>query len=276
VVVVVVAIAIAVSLELRRALHHLAQLVQLVQRVVDEAIPLPSPRLVPDALEDVLHMVEPLAQHALVHHDRVVGKCGEGDQKCQGNGDGSHVQLLRSGFRFADMTQGGLDGFTGRQDMAGSNWEEQFKTFLKRAGDDLKRMGDDIRTEAERLITEVKDPERQEKMREGIREAGHWARRAANDVADMVEKGAQKAEVAFRKFTQTQEEERREEAAPPTPRAPPTASRPEPKRRAATPAAKKKASAGPKKSPPTRAATAKKKPARSAATKKSIGRKPKE
>jgi hypothetical protein len=156
--------------------------------------------------------------------------------------------------------------------MAGSIWEEQFKVFLKRAGDDLKRMGEDIRTEAQRLVTEMKDPERQEKMREGLRDVGTWARRTANDVADLVEKGAQKAETAFRNLADHQQAEHRE-AEPPreAPRPPPTASRPEPSARATPAGARKKAAPRKTVGP---APTKKKAGSRTTAPKKSIGRKP--
>lgn len=161
--------------------------------------------------------------------------------------------------------------------MANSNWEEQFKVFLKRAGDDLKRMGEDIRTEAGRLATDLKDPERQKKMREGLQDVGQWARRTANDVADLVEKGAQKAEVAFRNLSEQQQKApAKDEPSRETKRSSPTASRPETTARPAPAGAAKKAAprktVGPKK--PAASSAAKKKPARSAAPKKSIGRKP--
>ena len=77
------------------------------------------------------------------------------------------------------------------------NWDEQFKRFLKRAGEDLKQMGEDIRGEAQKLIAQVQDPKKQEKVREKAREIGVWARQTASDVADLVEKGAAKAEEAI-------------------------------------------------------------------------------
>ncbi len=85
--------------------------------------------------------------------------------------------------------------------MAQSGWDDQFRIFLKRAGDDLKRMGEDIRTEATRLISQVQDPEKQEQMKARAKEVGVWARQAATEVADLVEKGAQKAETALKNFS---------------------------------------------------------------------------
>jgi hypothetical protein len=82
-------------------------------------------------------------------------------------------------------------------------WEEQFKAFLRRAQEDLKRMGQDVRDEAQKLIGQVQDPNTQHKVREGLRELGTWARRAAEDVTGLVEKGAGRAENAFRNFTGT-------------------------------------------------------------------------
>jgi hypothetical protein len=80
-------------------------------------------------------------------------------------------------------------------------WEDQFKAFLKRAQDDLKRMGQDIRDEAQKLVGQMQDPSTQHKVKEGLREIGSWARRTAEDVAGLVEKGADRAEHAFRNFT---------------------------------------------------------------------------
>ncbi|MEW6433644.1 MAG: transcriptional regulator [Myxococcota bacterium] len=82
--------------------------------------------------------------------------------------------------------------------MGDSAWDLKVKAFLKKTGEDFKRFGKDVRAEAQRLMTEVKDPERQAKLREGLREVGHWARKAAEDVATVMETGVKKAEDAFR------------------------------------------------------------------------------
>jgi hypothetical protein len=82
-------------------------------------------------------------------------------------------------------------------------WEDQFRSFLKRAQDDLKRMGQDIRDEAQKLAGQIQDPNTQVKVREGLKDLGAWARRTAEDVAGLVEKGADRAEHAFRNFTGT-------------------------------------------------------------------------
>ncbi len=198
---------------------------------------------------------------------------GGGNQKCQGNGSGSHAFSSES-ETFCRFDGPGARCIHGGAQMADTTWEEQFKVFLKRAGDDLKRMGEDIRTEAQRLATELEQPERQEKMREGLRDVGQWARRTVNDMADLVEKGAQKAETAFRNISEQEQEQKEQQASSRSS----TASRPEttarPARAAAKKAAPRKKTVGSKKSPAAGTA-AKKKPARTAAApKKSIGRKP--
>lgn len=78
------------------------------------------------------------------------------------------------------------------------NWEEKLKSFVNKAGDELKRAGIEIRAEAEKLITEVKDPERQRKVKEGLKDFGDWAKQTAEEFGQMVEQGVKKAEVAFR------------------------------------------------------------------------------
>ncbi len=82
--------------------------------------------------------------------------------------------------------------------MVDTQWDEQLKQFLKRTGEDFKRAGADIRAEAQRLVKEVQDPERQAKMKEGLRELGSMARKAAEEVATAVETGVRKAEDAFK------------------------------------------------------------------------------
>ncbi len=184
--------------------------------------------------------------------------------------------------------------------MAQSGWDEQFRAFLKRAGDDLKKMGEDLRTEAQRLVEQVGDPEKQEQVRAKAREVGVWAKQAAVEVAELVDKGAQKAEAALRNFSSRDAEGAPTGTAPPNPTrdegsvadsavaeetaprtrraAAPKASASKqtaPKRAAAsTPVAKagapvaKKTVGAKKKGPGT---PVKKKPAPAGATKKSIG-----
>jgi hypothetical protein len=85
--------------------------------------------------------------------------------------------------------------------MANDHWESQFRTFLRRTGDELKRMGQDIKDEAQRLLQEVRDPDRQRKVKQNLREVGVWARRTAEEMADLVEEGAKKAEGALGKLS---------------------------------------------------------------------------
>jgi hypothetical protein len=79
-----------------------------------------------------------------------------------------------------------------------NQWDEKLKTFLKKTGDDLKRAGNDIKTEAEKLMKEVKDPDRQDKVKKGLASFQLWARKTAEEVAAVVETGVKKAEGAVR------------------------------------------------------------------------------
>ncbi len=78
-------------------------------------------------------------------------------------------------------------------------FQDKLKTFFKKTGDDLRRSARDIREEGEKLLKEVQDPERQAKVREGLREVGVWAKKTAIEVADLVEVGVKKAEGALNK-----------------------------------------------------------------------------
>jgi len=80
-------------------------------------------------------------------------------------------------------------------------WEAKMKSFLKKTGEDFKRFGNDIKTDAQKLLEEVKDPEGQAKIREGLKTAAFWAKKTAEEVADVVVEGTRKAEEAFVKAT---------------------------------------------------------------------------
>ena len=81
--------------------------------------------------------------------------------------------------------------------MSDQSWEEQFKQFLQRTGEDFRRRGEDIRTEAQKLLDAAMDPEKQQKVRDRLNELGLWARRAAQDVAGAMGEAASRAETAF-------------------------------------------------------------------------------
>jgi hypothetical protein len=63
-------------------------------------------------------------------------------------------------------------------------WDQQLKDFLKRTGDDLKKAGEEIRAEAQKLIAEVRDPDTQQKIKDGLGNLGQWAKKSAEDVLD--------------------------------------------------------------------------------------------
>ncbi len=79
-----------------------------------------------------------------------------------------------------------------------NQWEEKLKDFVNKAGDELKRAGVEIRAEAEKLLTEVKDPVRQRKVKEGLKDFGQWAKQTAEEFGTMVEAGVKKAESTIR------------------------------------------------------------------------------
>jgi hypothetical protein len=85
--------------------------------------------------------------------------------------------------------------------MADERWEEQFKQFLRKTGDDFRRAGEDVKTEAQRLLDAAIDPQKQQRVRDRLKELTGWARKTAEDVAGMVETAASKAEQAFHRAT---------------------------------------------------------------------------
>ena len=147
--------------------------------------------------------------------------------------------------------------------MNDSQWDAKLKTFLKKTGDDFKRFGADVKEEAQKLLTEVQDPARQQKLREGLKDVGVWAKKTAEEVATLVETGVKKAEGAIGKASDkvndfvvkpVEEAARKQPAPAATPPSPPPQMDPAPapagpaKKTVGKGAAKKKAS--PKKSAP--------------------------
>src|SRR4051812_23350518 len=85
--------------------------------------------------------------------------------------------------------------------MSDESWDEQFKRFLRKTGEDFRRTGADVTAEAQKLVDAAMDPEKQQKVRDRLGELGVWARKAAQDVAGAVEDAASKAETAFHRAT---------------------------------------------------------------------------
>lgn len=81
--------------------------------------------------------------------------------------------------------------------MTDERWEEQFKQFLRKTGEDFRRTGEDIKAETQRLLAAAMDPAKQQKVREGLKELTQWARKTAEDVGRMVEDAASKAETVL-------------------------------------------------------------------------------
>src|SRR5256712_14194066 len=67
--------------------------------------------------------------------------------------------------------------------MSDQSWEEQFKQFLRKTGDDFRRAGEDIKAEAQKLLDAAMDPDKQQRVRGRLKELSSWARKRAEDVA---------------------------------------------------------------------------------------------
>ncbi|MGQ0505388.1 MAG: hypothetical protein ACT4TC_08705 [Myxococcaceae bacterium] len=61
-------------------------------------------------------------------------------------------------------------------------WDTRMMEFIRRTGEEIK-------TETQRLVSEVKDPEKQQKVREALKELGTWAKRTAEEAAEKVRTG---------------------------------------------------------------------------------------
>lgn len=78
-------------------------------------------------------------------------------------------------------------------------WDARLKSFLKKTGEDFKRFSNEVKVEADKLLAEVKDPQRQQRVKEGLEDVGQWARRTAEELSTVVEDGLKKAEQALAK-----------------------------------------------------------------------------
>jgi hypothetical protein len=81
--------------------------------------------------------------------------------------------------------------------MTDPNWEEQFRQFLRKTGDDFRRASEEIKAEAQKLLDAAMDPEKQQRVRDRLNELSVWARKTAHGVAGAVEEAAVKAEAVF-------------------------------------------------------------------------------
>jgi DNA repair ATPase RecN len=81
--------------------------------------------------------------------------------------------------------------------MSEESWDEQFKQFLRKTGDDFRRAGEEVRAEAQRLLEAAMDPQKQQRVRDRLNELSQWARRSGEAVAGAMTDAASKAENAF-------------------------------------------------------------------------------
>lgn len=147
--------------------------------------------------------------------------------------------------------------------MADKKWENQLMDFIKRTGEELKRTGEEIKVEAQRLMDEVRDPSRQAKVKETLKELRDKATLMTKEAGDILESAVKRVEGAF-------EQGKADDAPQDAPAAGATpAAEPAP---AAKSARKTGKSIG-KKAGAKKAAATKKAPAAKKAAPKSIGRK---
>jgi|GEM_PF-1136846 hypothetical protein len=84
-------------------------------------------------------------------------------------------------------------------------WDKQLMDFLKRTGDELKRTTDDLRGEAQRLLKEVKDPQNQTKVKEGLEQLRTWATVASKVAAEKIETAVHQVEGAVERAFKPEE-----------------------------------------------------------------------
>jgi hypothetical protein len=71
--------------------------------------------------------------------------------------------------------------------MAEQKWEKQLMEFIRRTGDEIKRTGEEIKVEAQRMLDEVRDPSRQAKVKESLKDLRGKASAMTKDAAEKIE-----------------------------------------------------------------------------------------
>ncbi len=91
--------------------------------------------------------------------------------------------------------------------MTDESWEEQFKQFLRKTGEDFRRASDEVKAEAQRLFDAAMDPAKHQRVRDRLNELTVWAKKTAEGVAGTVQDTASKAGTVFQRATETVPEE---------------------------------------------------------------------
>jgi hypothetical protein len=66
----------------------------------------------------------------------------------------------------------------------------------------LRRTGDDIKAESQRLIDELRDPEKHQMVRESLNDLSTWARRTAEEAQGFMNNAMERAENAFERVAE--------------------------------------------------------------------------
>ena len=75
-------------------------------------------------------------------------------------------------------------------------WENQIMDFIKRTGEEIKRTGEEIKVEAQRLLDEVRDPSRQAKVKETLKDLRDKATAITKEAGEKLEVAVKKVEGA--------------------------------------------------------------------------------
>ncbi len=103
--------------------------------------------------------------------------------------------------------------------MADKKWEKQLMDFIKRTGEELKRTSDELKVEAQRLLDEVRDPARQAKVKETLKDLRDKATAMTKEAAEKLEvRRAQGGGRGGTAFDRNKEGSRRPRPSPPPPR----------------------------------------------------------
>lgn len=97
------------------------------------------------------------------------------------------------------------------------NWDAQVRSFLEKTRVDLHRAAENVKSEAQRLLAEVKEPPVRERLETQLRDLRMWAKKTAEEVRSLLEKGLRQNAPAKKKGKKTSASRKRPARKPKTP-----------------------------------------------------------
>lgn len=90
--------------------------------------------------------------------------------------------------------------------MNDSSDDAKKKTIFSQTIEEFRQLGQDVQKEAQRIVDELQNPERQQQIKAGLQDLGGWAKRSAEEFAVLIDEGVKKAEAVIQKVSSRAQE----------------------------------------------------------------------